>query len=310
LDVSRIEIGKLPIAYITFNDMYMITELISIMQPLAKIRNNKLIFNYKQSDTSWLRGDPTLIKRILMNFLSNSIKFTKDGIITVTLEHLSLNENETQVTAIVEDTGCGMTETQQKRLFTEQFHKEKPTREGLGIGLWLCNQIVTLLGGKIGMSSVLGEGSRFWFTVTLGKVIAPEEKAGKVGTFPLSLKKRILLAEDNILNQQILAKFLRDLGCEYTIAENGLLVVEYAIKEKYDAILMDIQMPVKDGIEATKEIRASGVTIPICGLTATIGETLKQLCLDVGMDQFLTKPVQKVQLGNTLQELFKRPYHA
>ncbi len=255
-------------------------------------------------------GDPTRLRQVLLNLAGNAVKFTDRGSVTVRV----LPESEGRVRFEVEDTGIGIAGSEHDRLF-EPFHQVDAsiTRRhgGTGLGLAITRELVTLMGGEVGLTSSEGNGSTFWFTADLGEYVAgqPVELPGGAvaGTASAPIidgtGRRVLVVEDNAVNQQLAVLRLERHGFHVDVAENGREAVELATSGRYDLILMDCYMPVLDGFSATHEIRgAEGAErhTPILAMTAGALDADRQRCVEVGMDDFLVKPVRQSDLDAAL----------
>jgi CheY-like chemotaxis protein len=269
-------------------------------------------------------GDPARLRQVLTSLLGNALKFTDQGAIGVQAELMSEATNVVQVRFTVHDTGIGMPADQQGRLFqsfTQGDGSSTRRHGGTGLGLAIAKQLVELLGGEIGVASEPGRGSRFWFSASFGKPAAEEllalkppmqkpvlKTVTKVQAFaaaprasmpvvkPIAMAThlRVLLAEDNEINQRITLRLLEKLGLPADAVVNGRQAVEALEKRKYDLVLMDCQMPDMDGFEATAIVRSrEGTThrTPICALTANAMEGDRERCLAAGMDDYISKPV-------------------
>ena len=263
-----------------------------------------------------LRGDPYRLRQILTNLIGNALKFTETGEVTITARRHEHSEQGLMLFFEVRDTGRGMAPDMQARVFDAFWQEDgSPTREygGTGLGLAIARQLVEMMGGEIGLESELGKGSRFWFTVrldeeaegTLSEVMRPlvssdvseDSEQGDDAGSRSSLEGRILLAEDDRLNQEVAAQMLSYLGCEVEVVDTGQKAVETAATHSYDLILMDCRMPEMSGYEAARQIRHKEQTlgsaksrIPIIALTANAIQGDRERCLAAGMDDHLGKP--------------------
>ncbi len=251
--------------------------------------------------------DPTRLRQVLLNLMSNAAKFTSDGVITLRL-YDTKGPGGSAIRFDVRDTGIGIDPANLGRLFQPFTQGDASISRrfgGTGLGLAICKQVVERMGGRIGAESRPGEGSTFWFEIPR---IACSENAGatendlmedgEVMSAPVP-KLNVLLVEDNKINQEVATGLLRHLGQTVTIAADGLQAVSQVQAQSFDLILMDMQMPVLDGIEAAKRIRALGgrcATVPIVAMTANASDHDRQLCEDAGMDDFRSKPVSLSQL--------------
>jgi CheY-like chemotaxis protein len=272
-------------------------------------------------------GDPGRLRQVLTNLLGNAIKFTESGKVALKAEIIGQTQDEIQLKFTVRDSGIGIPPDEQGRLFdTFTQVDESNTRKygGTGLGLAISKQLVELLGGEIGFQSETGRGSQFWFTATFGKSARPEVARAKpaprvtvansqTGTAqraeasaappPRLNSKRILLAEDNEINQRITLRLLQKLGLAADAVVNGRQAVEALEKRKYDLVLMDCQMPDMDGFEATAAIRrreSNGRHQTICALTANAMDGDRERCLAAGMDDYISKPVGLEKLREAL----------
>jgi CheY-like chemotaxis protein len=267
--------------------------------------------------------------------LGNALKFTDHGEIGVHAELLNEATNVVQIRFTVHDTGIGMPPDQQSRLFesfTQGDGSSTRRHGGTGLGLAISKQLVELLGGEIGVASEPGQGSRFWFTASFGKgasteipapnpamvqnpstrtmvkgPIAPPARAQKPVVVASHL--RVLLAEDNEINQRITLRLLEKLGVPADAVVNGREAVQALEKRKYDLVLMDCQMPDMDGFEATAIVRSRevGTHTPICALTANAMEGDRERCLAAGMDDYISKPVGLEKLQKAVDRWVHRP---
>jgi len=251
--------------------------------------------------------DPTRLRQVLLNLMSNAAKFTSDGVITLRL-YDTKGPGGSAIRFDVRDTGIGIDPANLGRLFQPFTQGDASISRrfgGTGLGLAICKQVVERMGGRIGAESRPGEGSTFWFEIPR---IACSENAGatendlmedgEVMSAPVP-KLNVLLVEDNKINQEVATGLLRHLGQTVTIAADGLQAVSQVQAQSFDLILMDMQMPVLDGIEAAKRIRALGgrcATVPIVAMTANASDHDRQLCEEAGMDDFRSKPVSLSQL--------------
>jgi len=287
-------------------------------------------------------GDPGRLRQVLRNLLGNALKFTDRGEIGIRAELLSDSTNVIQIRFTVHDTGIGIPPDQQGRLFesfTQGDGSSTRRHGGTGVGLAISKQLVELLGGEIGVASEQGDGSRFWFTASFGKAAPGEAPAPKpaikvpaprltsrpaaVPAAPVAPKRapmenpvavegplRVLLAEDNEINQRITLRLLEKLGVAADAVVNGREAVQALEKRKYDLVLMDCQMPDMDGFEATAIVRSregDANHTPICALTANAMEGDRERCLAAGMDDYISKPVGLEKLQKAVDRWLHRP---
>lgn len=320
LDFSKIESGKFEIEEIDFELSQVLDNLVTFIEEKCYLKGLKLIFDIDCNLPNGLIGDPLRIGQILINYASNAVKFTQEGQITIRIKNEKEVENNCVVRFEVEDTGIGMTEEQKNKLFQPfQQADTSTTRKfgGTGLGLAISKQLASLMNGEVGAETCLGKGSVFWFTSQLRKNISAE----KISTSQIKIHSRneikeeltvnimeeyceargeihILLVEDNELNQQVAVELLEGPGIIIDVAENGQIAIEKVNQDSYDMILMDMQMPIMDGITATKEIRKNSkyVFLPIIGMTANAMIQDREKCMQAGMNDYLSKPIDPIKL--------------
>jgi len=315
LDIASIESGKLKFEKIGFNVNELLQSLIGTFNHQAKEKKIQLVFQLEKEANQIVSGDPVRLNQILINLISNAIKFTQSGSIYVTCSVHKKTKNKYVLQFEVSDTGIGIPEDKLKTIF-ESFSQADAsvTRKygGTGLGLTIVKQLVELQGGSISVRSTLKKGSTF-------SVLLPYQKSslqqlskndftnGRQAKKVLS-GLRVLLVEDNDINRLYAVSILKNWSCLVETAENGVVAVEKVKKELFDVVLMDVQMPVMDGFEATKNIRAlakSKNQIPIIALTANATQKDTEKCLGAGMDECISKPFTPDDLFNILKKIFK-----
>jgi signal transduction histidine kinase/ActR/RegA family two-component response regulator len=311
LDYSKIESGKLEIENIHFNVTDVINEVIIMMRALAEKKSLELTIKSIYLSQKTVIGDPTRLKQILINLISNSIKFTKAGIIELEVKLVEISKEQLNFTCKVSDSGIGLSDEQLENIFSPFSQADNSTTRkygGTGLGLTIVKQLCELMNGDIKVESTLKSGSCFSFNLIYQK---PEHDFSETSDknlphedINLSFKK-ILLVEDNRINQIVATKILDKLKLEADIAENGIKALEKLNSASYDLILMDCQMPEMDGYETTKAIRNGKAgeehqSIVIIAMTANAMKGDKEKCLNAGMDDYLAKPIEVNKLHNKL----------
>ncbi len=324
LDFSKIEAGKLELEKIDFNLRDLLDDVIHMMHIRVEEKGVELVCFAAPEIPSGLVGDPGRLQQILINLIGNAVKFTKDGEISVKITLEAESEKEVGLRFVVKDTGMGIPWNKQAQLFdcfTQVDSSNTRVFGGTGLGLAICRQLVGLMAGRIGVNSVEGQGSEFWFTLSLAKQLFSEtstscrrELHGWNVLNPLLQRKekKILLVEDNLINQQVVCGILRKLGFgPVDVAGNGAEALAMIREKRYSLVLMDIQMPVMDGIAATEKIRATtseeGCYLPIIALTAHALKSDVARCREAGMNDFITKPVVPEVLAKTLDRWLSPP---
>lgn len=311
LDHSKIEAGKIDLLSDPFNVKETAEEAVELLKPLAldkKIGLELLIDNSIQ----WgVRGDSGRIRQILVNLLGNAVKFTEQGKVQVIVKQVQ-KDQERELHFAVKDSGPGMTDEEQKQLFQRYFQTHTGTKAGgTGLGLSICRQLVDLMKGQIGVESLVGLGSTFWFKISLPLMNEEQIKNLPTQSFSMQFSGRILLAEDQPVNLRVAKTYLEKLGVEVVTAANGLLAYERFTEGRFDLVLMDCQMPIVDGFEATQKIREYenredlGQT-PVVALTADIKVGELEVYKTSGMNGFITKPIELRSLVNLLNEYLVR----
>ena len=314
LDFSKIEAGQIQLENIDFDLRGLLKNVYQLMK--FKADENGLDFNYRMSDDipAILNGDPLRISQILMNLVNNAIKFTHQGHVEFTAELVDITGDGVRVLFRIKDSGIGITEEGKLLLFKEFSQSESSTTRkygGTGLGLAISKNLVDLMSGEIGVESEINKGSEFWFRLPLKEAkIKTVETLDQLESIPKNLK--ILLAEDNFINQKVAKLTLKQFGLECDVAVDGREALNMFMKNSYDVVLMDMQMPEVDGLQATGLIRTyekdqlNCFPAYIVALTANAMAEDKQLCLRSGMNNFLSKPFTEKELRQVLIEAGKR----
>ncbi|MCP4654624.1 MAG: response regulator, partial [bacterium] len=318
LDFSKIESGKLDIEQAPFDLRSCIEAGIELFAPMAAEKGLEMGYRIQEDIPEVLLGDASRTRQVLVNLLSNAVKFTAAGEVFVSLSARPLGDDSSAARRWeyhfeVRDTGAGIPPGNVPALFQPFTQVDASvTRRygGTGLGLAISKRLIELMGGSIRIESIEGEGTRAHFTLG-GKVPAaeqtePVEALAIDGDLGPRRGLRILLAEDNIVNQKVALLMLGGIGCRADLAANGLEVLEALDRESYDLVLMDVRMPEMDGIEATRRIRQRPKDRQpyIIGLTAHAMEGDRDRCLAAGMDDYLSKPIRKDELRAALQGCF------
>ncbi|WP_159715621.1 GAF domain-containing hybrid sensor histidine kinase/response regulator, partial [Geminicoccus flavidas] len=296
LDYSRIEADGLVLEEVDFTLEELVEQLRSILGPQAADRGLRLDFDLPDGPLPVLRGDPTRLRQVLVNLIGNGLKFTSEGGVRLGVRLGPADEAGWRVTFMVADTGIGIPKERQADLFKPFSQAELSTSRhygGTGLGLAICGRLIAAMRGQITLDSVPDKGSTFHVYVPLGAgAMRPAASAAREAV-PGGRALDVLVAEDVAVNRDLLQTVLARHGHRVEFAENGAEAVGKLKERAFDVVLMDVQMPVMDGIEATRRIRASQAPasrVPILGLTANVMAEERQHCLAAGMDQVLSKP--------------------
>ncbi len=317
LDLSKIESGHAEIKNVDCSPVQILSEVTSLMQVRADAKGLELGVEYAGPIPQSIQSDPTRLRQILINLVGNAIKFTEIGDIRLIVRLLNPDSNDSKLKFDIVDQGIGMTEDQIDRLFKPFSQADTSTTRkfgGTGLGLTISKRFAEMLGGNITVQSEFGQGSTFSFVVSTGPLknvklvkrkIKPRYPVRQVDRQPdptnIQLNCRVLLAEDGPDNQTLISFVLKKAGAEVTVAENGQIAHDLVLKAwedgtPFDVILMDMQMPVMDGYEATQKLRSEGYTGPIIALTAHTMSGDREKCLDAGCDDYTTKPIDREKL--------------
>ncbi|WP_442769947.1 ATP-binding protein [Zoogloea ramigera] len=311
LDFSKIEAGKLRIENIPFDLPGLLEETLPAITVKAREKRLTLKWGIGAGVPSFIAGDPVRVRQVLLNLLSNAVKFTEQGEVELTVRREPGAPGMPDILCFsVRDTGIGITPEAQRHIF-EAFSQadNSVTRKfgGTGLGLSISSHLVTLMGGEIRLDSAPGRGSTFCFTLPCrpAEAPAPARQAPQAAT-ALASGLPVLLVEDNRINQRLASKLLEDRGYRVTLAENGQLALDALAQARFAAVLMDMQMPVMDGLEATRRIRAreaaeARARTPIIAMTANAMQGDRERCLAAGMDDYISKPINADELFRQLE---------
>ncbi len=307
VDYAKITSGQFQLIERPFQAGDILKDVKSLFDPLAAEKNIPLTIKIEGDPDIAFIGDAGHLKQILINFVSNSVKFTKKGEIILSLKTHKIDKDKTELFYSVQDTGIGIPKKKQKEVFKEFYMVDaSETREhqGTGLGLTISKRLVKSMNGRIGVDSEIGQGSCFWISIPLEKTVF--EKTAQVMDFDSQEvfdNIKILLAEDNKINQMVTKRVLNSLNANVTIAENGQEVLDILDKQPVDVILMDISMPIMDGLRATQYIRNSSKSyksVPIIALTAMANANDVEKFREAGMNAILIKPVDKSTIYETI----------
>ncbi|WP_262690814.1 ATP-binding protein [Kordiimonas aestuarii] len=314
LDLARLDEGKLALTAQAFEVGELVRHIAGLMRSAAEEKGLSLTCHFGDAMDYRLVGDPVRIGQILLNLIGNAIKFTEDGRVDITTSIDARDSNLYRLTLLVEDTGIGFSKEEGARLFQRFEQMDSSARRkqgGAGLGLSICRELAVLMDGTLDADSMPGVGSRFRFAVTLPKAEGKYDPTPKVMDHTETLQRlklKVLLAEDNKVNQMLIVKLLERYGWEIIVASNGEEALQCILADRYDLVLMDVRMPVKDGVTAVREVRAAGGdrgAVPIIALTAnTMAEDIESYQA-VGMNMVVGKPIQIPEFEAAVMTLFR-----
>jgi len=312
LDLAKVDAGKMTFEEIPFKLESSISAMIHLFEAKIEEKNLKLIRNYDKAIPEVLLGDPVRLHQIILNLVSNAVKFTAQGSITISIKLLEEDEQKAMIEFAVSDTGIGISAGKLESIFENFQQASSGTSRlygGTGLGLAIVKQLVEAQGGTITVESAIDTGSTFRFSLPFKKTTDSAEADTELLELDEELKHiKVLVAEDMALNQLLMKTLLDDFGFERDIAANGKIAVEKLAKKDYDIILMDLQMPEMNGFEATEYIRNTmKLNIPIIALTADVTTVDLAKCKAVGMNDYIAKPVDERILYSKIIGLVKKP---
>lgn len=319
LDMSKLEAGKVELESVPFGLESLLGDVVQLFAPRAEQKGLEFTCNLDDVARTHLVGDPTRLRQVLLNLVSNALKFTEQGFVSVSVSALAPTATGLPLRIAVEDSGPGVADEAKHRLF-EKFEQADGSISrrygGTGLGLSICRSLIELMGGDIGMSDGPGGGSIFWIELTLPALPdAPDVRppASAIASAKLDrrpsepegalVRRKILLAEDNAINVLIATTLLESAGYEVEAVSNGAQALASAASHTYGLVLMDVNMPVLDGLEATRRIRTLGgeaARVPIVAMTAGVTQKERDACLLAGMDGFVSKPFEPQVFVDTI----------
>lgn len=289
-----------------------ITNTADTWRQLAHKKDLEIQTDINMDGDNYIKTDPTRVRQLLDNLISNAIKYTDNGTITIS-SNMKSEQDDNILRVTVSDTGNGISESVQKMLFEDLErgeHQDDLNIQGSGLGLSICRRIVNAMNGEIGVKSKLNQGSMFWFEIPV-KVISEDDYLYTqddekiIQTLSVNDQRpKLLVAEDVAANRMVLTSMLEKLGCDYEVAMDGRQAVEVTQLHKFDAILMDVSMPRMNGMEATKEIRSQGKKTPIIAVTAFAADDEREAIMAAGMDGLISKPISISSLHQSLEKVF------
>jgi len=310
LDFSKVEAGKLELEIAPFHLGRSLEESVGMFRASAAEKGLRLSCDLAADLPEWVAGDETRLRQVVLNLISNALKFTSAGEVALSAGVASQDETSYCIAIEVRDNGMGITPDQMPRLFSSFDQADASISRrygGTGLGLAISKRLVELMGGTINVESRPGEGTRFHFTVLMGHALEPVvSRTAALRTVCAAQHLRVLVAEDNVVNQKVALLLLQKMGVNADLAADGAQAIAAVVGNQYDLVLMDVQMPEVDGLAATKEIRRR---LPldrqpvIFGLTAHATTEYRDICLGAGMNGYLTKPLDPEKLRHLIEEL-------
>ncbi len=299
LDLSKIEAGRLELSPAPFDLHALLSSVHALFAHEAQAKGLEAHVQISLNVPTWVEGDKDRLRQVLVNLMSNAVKFTEVGHVSISANAAALRGGCQEVTIVVEDTGIGIAE-EHKELIFEGFRQADGsiTRRygGTGLGLAISRKLLAAMGGSLEMESQVGRGSRFIVKISLPVAARPESAASKPRPSDVAGQKlRVLVAEDNLLNQKVAQRVLEKRGHEVVVAATGLLALDAMTRQDFDVVVMDLQMPEMDGIEATRRLRSNPGPVsrtPVLGFTASALPEDRDACLAAGMDGLVNKPVE------------------
>ena len=313
LDFSKVEAGKLDLEVAPFQLHRCLEESLELFRVMAAKKGLRLASELAPELPAWVSGDDTRLRQVVLNLISNALKFTSVGEVVLSAGLQTSDEATYRIAIEVRDTGIGITPEQLPHLFAS-FHQADASISrrygGTGLGLAIAKRLVELMGGTVTVESRPGEGTSFRFTVVVGRAQEPVTlRAAALPMVSAGSQLKVLVAEDNPVNQKVVLMLLKRLGIIADLAADGAQAIAAVLERPYDLVLMDVQMPEVDGLTATREIRSR---VPVArqpvifGLTAHATTAYRDICLGAGMDGYLTKPLEPEKLRDLIAELSAR----
>lgn len=317
LDFSKIEAGKIILDPVPASIKQNMTATIDALRSLSDKKGINILLTISEAIPELCMFDPTRVQQIVANLISNAIKFSEHGIIQIDVSVSSNNADQPYLSTKVTDQGIGIPEAVQTAIFDRFRQADNTTSRhygGSGLGLSICRSLVKLMKGSIGVESKPGVGSTFWFKIPLVSASDEDHTTSPIKTDTPQLaidfsQIKVLLVEDNKINQMVASKMLKKLGCQVHSVDSGLAALEAVGTQMFTLILMDLMMPGMDGLETTRAIRArqNGKAVRIIALTAAVTLDDQKKCRDVGMDDFLSKPISMARLRQALNRIPNTP---